>query len=143
MLAGLVNFDRALGELYVELAPHPRGWDYLRFEAVLCMRACFRCSCRPGDRSQSRDVAVPSVRCLIDAAGGSERVCVHMWVSCQVTFMIGSCCMVIGWIRDVKCPGYNVFLRPDPTKNTAVLDLGTATPTCLCLVFNARANSMA
>ena len=37
MLAGLVNFDRALGELYVELAPHPRGWDYLRFEAVLCI----------------------------------------------------------------------------------------------------------
>ena len=35
VLAGLVNFDRAPGELYVELAPHPRGWDYLCLEAVI------------------------------------------------------------------------------------------------------------
>ena len=66
---------------------------------------------------------------LVDAAGGSERVCVQLWVSCQVTFMMGACYTMIGWVRDVKIPGYNVFVRPDPAKNTAVTNLEPTTPT--------------
>ena len=43
---------------------------------------------------------------VVDAAGGSERVCVQLWVlSCQVTFMMGACCTMIGWVRDVNIPG--------------------------------------
>ena len=68
VLAGLVNFERAPGELYVELAPHPGGYDYLLLEEILSLSACFRCRIRPAARALLQDVAVPVVavpgRCL-------------------------------------------------------------------------------
>ena len=68
VLTGLVNFERAPGELYVELAPHPGGYGYLLFEEILSLRACFRCRSRVAARELLQDVAVPIVtvpgRCL-------------------------------------------------------------------------------
>ena len=74
--------------------------------------------CSPAERVSSRDVAVLVVQCLVDASGGSVRVRVHLWMSCQVTLMIGVCCTMIGWVRGVKSPAYNAFLLPDPAQNT-------------------------
>ena len=89
VLTGLVNFERALGELYVELAPHPGGYGYFLFEEILSLRTCFRCRRRLAARELLQDVAVPIVTVApVDASGGSEHFCVHMWVSCQETLMM-------------------------------------------------------
>ena len=73
--AGGLNFDRTPSEFYVQLAPHPRGWDYLLFEAVIPIRACLGCRCRPADRSP---LAVLIVRCRRCRRGHWTRPCAHV-----------------------------------------------------------------
>ena len=94
----------------VELEPHPGGADYFLLEEILRIRACLGCRSRPAECATTRDVAVLFDGRLIDAARGCVRVRVHMWVSCQVTLMMGACCMMSGGVRYVEIPVYHVGL---------------------------------
>ena len=98
--------------MYVELDPHPGGADYFLLEEILRIRACLGCRSRPAECATTRDVAdaVLFDGRLIDAARGCVRVRVHMWVSCQVTLMMGACCMMSGGVRYVEIPVYHVGL---------------------------------